>query len=162
MAERHLQNQFEQGLVDFASSLQEDKMVRLPSRSQLARIRNLAQQALDEKRLDALARFLKRIRNPRNRGLEAYQQLHRAKLDADGRESLLRWLQERVDDNTDEALKALLLGGRPFPKVAGVGVELTKEQRAYYIARVIDIAMKKAIRALQAQEKHQVAQEVTR
>lgn len=162
MAQRHLQNQFEQGLVNFASSLQEDKMVRLPSRSQLARIRNLAQQALDEKSLDALARFLKRIRKPRNRGLEAYQQLHRARLDANVRESLLNWLQEWVDDSTDEKLRSVLLGGRDFPKVAGVECKLKDKQRAYYSARVIDVAMKKAIRALQAQEKHQAAQEVTR
>lgn len=149
MAQRQLERQLEQGLIDFASTLKDAQMARLPSKTQLARIRNLVQQALDSEDLYSLKAFLDNLDQPKNARIEVRQQLQRAKLYRGKDESLLDWLKQRVKQCD---VQTQLLGGRPLPRLAGVDAQLDNHLSSYYTARLIDVVMKKMIRQVQAQE----------
>jgi len=141
MAQRRLRQLLERGLVDYWSRVE---FKRLPSRTQLSRVRNAVQQAMVN--VDGISSGEEK--NPVKEHLKslnrAKSELQQARIDG---VSMSKWILERLDSLDVEQL---LLQGESLPQIAGQTATLDEKTKLIYTLRLIDGVMQKASRLKEA------------
>ncbi len=134
MAERLFRQRLEVGLAARAQELARN--VTRPSRSQLARLRLVLQDALRQPPADGRQRLRRYLDDLQNRQA-ARKQFARDRI---GTQPLLEWLRQRVDDASEvwNVLQA------PRTEVGGIGVERTDQMAYEYNLRLVDAVLARA------------------
>jgi len=131
MAQRRLRLLLERRLIEYLSKA---KFKRLPSNTQLSRVRNAVQQALAAGDVEPVKDHLRQLKAAR-------EQLDRARVNG---LSMMAWIQARVDSLDVEQQ---LLGGGSLPQVAGEQANLDDNLRRIYTLRLIDGVMQVATKS---------------
>lgn len=133
MAQRKFRADLEQGLLR-ALDVTATEFHRLPSPTQLARLRVAARQAQARNDLTILANHLKNLKG-------AKAEWQQARL---GSESLYQWVID-LTELSDEGFRRKFLRGNPVAQLRSVAATLTPELKTEYITRLIDGTLKLAV-----------------
>jgi CRISPR-associated protein Csx10 len=136
MAQRHLGNLLEQGLM---TTISKTVISRPPQNAQLSRVRNVARQALLEGNLRPINEHLTALKG-------AKEQFEKARVAG---VPMLAWIEARLKE---QDVEQQLLKGQTLSPIAGQRAAFTPQLRVEYTARLVDGVMKKAIRQNQDQE----------
>ncbi|MGH7452863.1 MAG: hypothetical protein ACRENG_16055, partial [bacterium] len=148
MAENRLREKLDWKLIWLISHIdwkKEETNLQKLSPAQLSHMRLAAKQAFNKKDLRIIASRVKQIKELKN----ASERWGRVRLDE---ERLLDWITKWTSLPEADFMRAFDLRQDSLPQVAGVQAELSENLRREYCARVIDGAIKKAIKELQKRE----------
>ncbi len=136
MAQHRLRLLLNRGLTDYLSGV---TFKRLPPNTQLSRVRNAVQRALNEETVTPVKEHMENLKGAKDR-------LRRARVNS---VSLLDWINTRIESRDVEQQ---LLGSGRLPQVAGQDATLDDDLKRIYTLRLIDGVMQKATKSQEGQK----------
>lgn len=142
MAGRQLRAKLERTLIAKVNAAKWNEKLPLPKNSQLSRVRTAARTAVYAKTLQPLQDLLKSLKGAR-------KQYETARI---GSESLLEWLETRLEWSMEVFRSEFEIGDAKMPRVGGRAPDVDDALRVEFIARWIDGVMQRGQKLNRAKE----------